>query len=54
MKGRQIALVLFVVLGISDLAYGVWRKDQFSLFMGSLIVVVAASIAYREWKGPDS
>mgnify|MGYP001190541990 CR=1 FL=1 len=54
MKGRHIALILFVVLGVSDLAYGVWREDQFSLFMGSLIVVVAAGIGYKEWKEKGS
>jgi hypothetical protein len=54
MKGRHIALVLFVILGISDFAYGVWKLDEFSMFMGSLLVVVAASVGYKEWKGTGS
>jgi hypothetical protein len=54
MKGRYIALILFGILGVSDFAYGVWRGDQFSVFMGCLMVVVAVSIAYRERKGPGS
>jgi hypothetical protein len=48
MKKRHIALILFVILGISDFAYGIWWGDQFSLLMGCLIVVVAAGIAWKE------
>lgn len=54
MKKRHIALIFFVVLGASDCAYGVWRGDPFSMFMGTLMVVVALSIAYREWKESGS
>jgi hypothetical protein len=54
MKKRHIALVVFIILGILDFAYGVMRGDQFSMIMGLLIVVVAVSIAYREMKGSGS
>ena len=54
MKGRHIALALFAVLGVSDFAYGLWRGDEFSLFMGCLMVAVAAGVGYKEWKGKGS
>jgi hypothetical protein len=54
MKKRHIALILFVILGAADFTYGVWRGDEFSMFMGCLVVVVAVSIAYREIKGSGS
>lgn len=54
MKRRHIALIIFIILGISDFAYGVWRGDQFSMFMGCLIAAVAATMGYREWKGQGS
>ncbi|HNY66661.1 MAG TPA: hypothetical protein PKM41_14595 [Deltaproteobacteria bacterium] len=54
MKKRHMALIVFIILGILDFLYGLYRGDQFSMFMGLLIVVVAVGIAYRETRGAGS
>lgn len=43
----KIAPVIFIVLGILDIIYGLLMNDRISLLMGPILIVIAVYIAAR-------
>ena len=50
MNIRKIALAIIVVLGVLDIAYGLFAGDRISLLMGPVLILIAVYIAVRERK----
>ena len=50
MNARKIALTVFVILGVLDIAYGLFAGDRISLLMGPILILIAVYIAVRERK----
>jgi inner membrane protein involved in colicin E2 resistance len=45
---KKYAIIIFLILGIFDIIYGILTGDKISLFIGGLMVVISLYVVKKE------
>ncbi|HON38010.1 MAG: hypothetical protein ACOX3E_16035 [Desulfomonilia bacterium] len=50
MNVQKVVLVIFIILGVLDIVYGLLMDDRISLLMGPVLIIIGLYLIARERK----